>query len=658
LVLNEFRNIVPNDTPVDTVEKILLSLSDSDGKRNDSGQRLYKAVGIGSVKACRLPLSVVIDLLHQRFSKQKFLESTLEMLQQFIITMDKFNSGYNVFPGDKNMFYLTCARCGKRASPICNIGTLLSVAPSAMLWHWGFVDVEQREGEPRVYRSSIPLLYGSDDSYQRSLMKFRTDILRDKENLYLENNTFPCNKYRHGEYMFCEAAKVDMNNVLEAKDPKAHQSTILSTVDLITVLFDDLWPGLQILNQINCDKSKMKFNDSFGNKTYSFGKAAIFDKSLDPMELHSLKIIETWCMFFHRDCNMNRLHIYQEITKYIYHMNSIPYTAGYFLPALSPDVAFDYGDMHQDICVKQKKWADFPFVYFCQLDKNDYYIIGKSCRPVQFQIGQMSTMSSIYQTKGSGWSKVNTKQYFMPPTNLNNSDIPEKLMTTAKEYELAYLMLSTMDSIRMSVPKPGYKKFEILCQTGDYQKANTMIRVRHPGFFRKDKYIFQPNDDLIMTLPFKWIDSLKDGEWTKLDKSWLTKINGNLNQAAKNAVKSVKLIRSLGNTDHPDIWTAHEHNDKDIYSREYIYKVFLSNSEFYVFDNQIGDIIGEETWLGGEWFSLSNIASGRMVALSIGAKKRPALTMLLLKNRNVTLLLAKWWRLLIMGRLGNISLLL
>ena len=87
-------------------------------------------------------------------------------------------------------------------------------------------------------------------------------------------------------------------------------------------------------------------------------------------------------------------------------------------------------------------------------------------------------------------------------------------MTTAKEYELAYLMLSTMDSIRMSVPKPGYKKFEILCQTGDYQKANTMIRVQHPGFFRKDKYIFQPNDDLIMTLPFKWIDSLKDGEWT------------------------------------------------------------------------------------------------------------------------------------------------
>jgi len=95
-----------------------------------------------------------------------------------------------------------------------------------------------------------------------------------------------------------------------------------------------------------------KLDDSFGNKTCSFGKAEIFDKSLDPMELHSLKIIETWCMFFHRDCNMNRLHIYQEITKYIYHMNSIPYTAGYFLPALSPDVAFDYGDMHQDICVK------------------------------------------------------------------------------------------------------------------------------------------------------------------------------------------------------------------------------------------------------------------------------------------------------------------
>jgi len=475
-----------------------------------------------------------------------------------------------------------------------------------------------------VYRSSLPLLYGSDESYQRSFEKFKTEMLRDEAELLFDNNTLQCNKFRHGEYMFCEAAKVDMNNALDVKGRNMNQNIILRTVDLVTVLFEDVLPGLHILNQMNNNgKKNMNPNHSFANTKYDFGQAEVYKESLDATELHALTIIESWCMFFHRDWNMNMLHIFHEVTKHIHYVNSIPHDIGYFLPNLSPTLAREYGPIYQQILTEKIEWAESPHAYFVVLDdKKEYHIIGKSLRPLQFPINKMPTMSSIYHTKGSGWDAVNQKQYFMSAKTGDNRNRQQKLMTTAKEYELAHLMLSTMESIRMIIPKQGYRKFEILCKTSDYQRANNTIRLRHPSFFRQDKYIFQPNDDLIMTLPFKWIQTLKNGEWTKLEKNWLTKINNNLNQASKNTVTSVRLVRCIGNSVHPDVWSSHQHNSKDVYSWEYVYKVHVRNQEMYVYDHQIGDIIGEEAWLGSEWFTLTNVGSGRLVSLSIGSKKK------------------------------------
>jgi hypothetical protein len=44
--------------------------------------------------------SVFLNLFHQRFIWHSFLESTLEILQQFYIAIEKCDKQYHLFPGD------------------------------------------------------------------------------------------------------------------------------------------------------------------------------------------------------------------------------------------------------------------------------------------------------------------------------------------------------------------------------------------------------------------------------------------------------------------------------------------------------------------------------------------------------------------------------
>jgi hypothetical protein len=48
----------------------------------------------------------------------------------------------------------------------------------------------------------------------------------------------------------------------------------------------------------------------------------------------------------------------------------------------------------------------------------------------------------------------------------------------------------------------------------------------------------------------------------------------------------------------------------------------MEKSMCYASSSQINEIIGKELWVDGEWHSLSNLATGRLVTLSHGAKKK------------------------------------
>jgi hypothetical protein len=51
-------------------------------------------------EATIVPFLVFMNLFHQRFTRHRFLESTLEMLQQFYIAIEKCDKQDHLFPGD------------------------------------------------------------------------------------------------------------------------------------------------------------------------------------------------------------------------------------------------------------------------------------------------------------------------------------------------------------------------------------------------------------------------------------------------------------------------------------------------------------------------------------------------------------------------------
>jgi hypothetical protein len=85
-------------------------------------------------KVSIIPFSIFTSMLHQRFTGHRFLESTLELLQQFYIQVESIAHDYKVFPGDQSAFSLKCFCCDEKVTPMETLEKLL------FLWHlWLYV---------------------------------------------------------------------------------------------------------------------------------------------------------------------------------------------------------------------------------------------------------------------------------------------------------------------------------------------------------------------------------------------------------------------------------------------------------------------------------------------------------------------------------------
>jgi len=62
-----------------------------------------------TVSATTIPLSIFTNLFHQRFLKHDYLESTLEILQQFYIKMHSDHTRYCLIPGDLCKYLKMCS---------------------------------------------------------------------------------------------------------------------------------------------------------------------------------------------------------------------------------------------------------------------------------------------------------------------------------------------------------------------------------------------------------------------------------------------------------------------------------------------------------------------------------------------------------------------
>jgi hypothetical protein len=152
----------------------------------------------------------------------------------------------------------------------------------------------------------------------------------------------------------------------------------------------------------------------------------------------------------------------------------------------------------------------------------------------------------------------------------------------------------------------------------EYEESNTTIHKRHPKLFKDDTYKFEASKELVMCMPFDFIDGLKDKKWTHIDKKWLARLMKHLKKAQSSNIKQIRLIRHIGRLDVYD--NPREYEIEDDCS---ICEVILENNlTHYVSLGQINDIIGDEEWLQGEGNRLCNIASSQIISLSLGANKK------------------------------------
>jgi hypothetical protein len=123
-----------------------------------------------------------------------------------------------------------------------------------------------------------------------------------------------------------------------------------------------------------------------------------------------------------------------------------------------------------------------PFGYNVEMDNKNYVVSATNLRPNQFPLGKIATMATIYETKGSGWGMVTKREYFCS-LDPGDDDKTQKQMTTAKEFEFAHTLLSTMAKIRVVISDKKIRKFKIQCATDQYQNANRTLRARHSTLF-------------------------------------------------------------------------------------------------------------------------------------------------------------------------------
>ena len=97
--------------------------------------------------------------------------------------------------------------------------------------------------------------------------------------------------------------------------------------------------------------------------------------------------------------------------------------------------------------------------------------------------------------------------------------------------------------------------------TDQYEESNATIQARHSKMFKNGTYIFHPSNELVMCMPFEFIDGLKVGTWNHIDNRWLAKLLKHLKQALSSSIKQIRFIRCIRRHDMYKTLTEYEKED-------------------------------------------------------------------------------------------------
>jgi hypothetical protein len=137
----------------------------------------------------------------------------------------------------------------------------------------------------------------------------------------------------------------------------------------------------------------------------------------------------------------------------------------------------------------------------------------------------------------------------------------EKKNTTPQQFEEDHIQLMTMRHIKVVQMNSNERAISIQRMMDQYEESNATIQARHLNLFKNDTYIFDASKELVMCMPFDFINVLKDKKWTHIDKKWLAKLTKHLKEAQSSNIKQIRLIRHIGRLDIYE--NSREYESKD-----------------------------------------------------------------------------------------------
>jgi hypothetical protein len=435
---------------------------------------------------------------------------------------------------------------------------------------------------------------------------------------------------------FCEATKVDLQSsfISNTNQNKTHDNTITNTISLVSSLFVDMIDvDMAIESGFLTTRAEIKesfitFENSiiWNGGTSKEQRFLVEPEGYNPSimtryQLEQLQLYESWCAFGHNEYTKNLICVLEEVTRRIYGPSAtIPNRIlGLFL--------LDQTEIKSPVARQAKLTSKhLPYQFKSGFKDVDDIIIGSGvvARPLQFQLGNFTTMIGIIEKQHPGWDDIDDKTFFHRSEAYKRKEV---VMPTTKDYEECFIMFSTMTLIKKTFHNTDKQNnikieqsFEIRCAVTNFEVNNDSLRSRHPDIFKNEEFDFCPTNDLIKLMPCDVVNGLVDGKWTILDKKWLKDDKNTLKQAQSHSVKDVELVRTIMKEDITGI-------DSNLinYNADHIYQVTMdydAQSMFYVNSDLIMEIFGEEEWMKGEFNCICNIASGRKVTLAWGLKKK------------------------------------
>ncbi len=164
----------------------------------------------------------------------------------------------------------------------------------------------------------MQLLFTSYDNYLRLSKSFQVGLN------WLGDVKIGCQKpTKYGQFIFHEAVKVDMANSNET----SFNNTI-SSLSLITVLFEDLFEAINIHNKFCGEKEDPKPSITLLNNTntcdgYDFNIDIINNDEYNALQKESLMLFEAYCIFGSCKFYKNLFCIFVKVNKTMYGKNVV-----------------------------------------------------------------------------------------------------------------------------------------------------------------------------------------------------------------------------------------------------------------------------------------------------------------------------------------------